>query len=612
MTRRLRIAILSMLVLVIPWLTPVPASAAGPCTFDLATFTVAAPLADGDNSTLAVGAGGDIELDGAKCETGLDRASVSNTSTINVTGTGANSLIIEDAASFEPGIPEVQIVVDLGGGGDALTVRGSANVDTFVVGTGAINTNGDGDSDITLTSFGTLTLSGMAGADSISASAFGTALILNGNEGNDSLTGGDAGDTISGGLDNDTLAGGPGDDVLAGDPGDDSITGGAGTNRVSYAGSAAGVRVDLGAGTATGEGTDSLAGIQNVTGSPQNDRLNGNQPANQLSGGDGNDAITGGLGNDILAGGAGTGDTVDFSGAGKPIAAAINGAALGQGTDALSGFERLIGSKQKDTLTGDGSANLIDGLAGSDRLKGGAGNDTLVGGAGNDGIDGGAGADLVTFKGSHKAVIVSLLAGTATGEGTDTLAGLESVVGSAKNDALRGGNQNDTLVGAGGNDRFTGLGGNDVLSGGPGKDTVNYGSASGVTVNLPKGVASGEGSDKLSGIENAEGNSQKDVLLGDAHANVLTGNNGNDVIRGGGGNDRLSGVSGNDLLAGGPGNDSLKGGDDNDALDGGPGVDTCAQNKGSGPRKSCERPKRGRTTALATWSAAQAAKARLV
>jgi Ca2+-binding RTX toxin-like protein len=43
------------------------------------------------------------------------------------------------------------------------------------------------------------------------------------------------------------------------------------------------------------------------------------------------------------------------------------------GTDTASGFENLTGSAFDDTLTGDGSANVIDG---------GAGNDTLIGGAG--------------------------------------------------------------------------------------------------------------------------------------------------------------------------------------------------------------------------------------
>jgi Ca2+-binding RTX toxin-like protein len=51
----------------------------------------------------------------------------------------------------------------------------------------------------------------------------------------------------------------------------------------------------------------------------------------------------------------------------------------------------------------------------------------------------------------------------ATGEGTDTLSGLEVVIGSNSDDILTGGSGNDTLIG--------GLG-NDLLDGGSGIDTV--------------------------------------------------------------------------------------------------------------------------------------------
>ena len=61
-------------------------------------------------------------------------------------------------------------------------------------------------------------------------------------------------------------------------------------------------------------------------------------------------------------------------------------------------------------MIGDGAANA---------LWGGEGNDRLVGGGGNDSLDGGSGVDLLDLSGSTEAVAVDLLAGIATGDGSD-------------------------------------------------------------------------------------------------------------------------------------------------------------------------------------------------
>ena len=89
----------------------------------------------------------------------------------------------------------------------------------------------------------------------------------------------------------------------------------------------------------------------------------------------------------------------------------------GVGTDTLSGFESILGSKQGDVFTGSAAPNHIDGRAGNDTLSGAAGVDTLLGGAGNDRFDGGPGIDNVSYAAARKPVVLSLLAGTATGEG---------------------------------------------------------------------------------------------------------------------------------------------------------------------------------------------------
>jgi Ca2+-binding RTX toxin-like protein len=84
----------------------------------------------------------------------------------------------------------------------------------------------------------------------------------------------------------------------------------------------------------------------------------------------------------------------------------------------------------------------------------------------------------------------------------------------------------------------------------------------------------GQGRDRLIGIENLEAGSGNDRLIGDRAANRLVGNGGNDTLDGGGGNDTLLGGAGRDVLRGGNGNDVLDGGSGNDRLFGGAGRDT--------------------------------------
>jgi Ca2+-binding RTX toxin-like protein len=80
--------------------------------------------------------------------------------------------------------------------------------------------------------------------------------------------------------------------------------------------------------------------------------------------------------------------------------------------------------------------------------------------------------------------------------------------------------------------------GADLLDGGDGVDTAVYsGSATGVSINLAAGTASGGDAqgDTLISIENLVGSNYDDILIGDAGDNVLTGGAGADIIDGGGG-----------------------------------------------------------------------------
>lgn len=188
-------------------------------------------------------------------------------------------------------------------------------------------------------------------------------------------------------------------------------------------------------------------------------------------------------------------------------------------------------------------------------LDGGEGNDFLQGTIANDVLIGGNGIDTASFVnafsgGSTTGVTVDLnLQGAAqntVAAGSDTLAGIENLIGSSLNDTLTGDGNDNVIEG--------GLG-DDTLSGGGGIDTASFaGAASGVTVSLAlQGAAqnTGVGSDTLSGFEKLEGSAFNDSLTGDANANSLTGGAGDDTL-----NPGANTVGAIDLLDGGLGSDT--------------------------------------------------------
>jgi Ca2+-binding RTX toxin-like protein len=137
---------------------------------------------------------------------------------------------------------------------------------------------------------------------------------------------------------------------------------------------------------------------------------------------------------------------------------------------------RIMGLDGSDKLTGGTSAQTIDGGAGDDVVEGGGGADTLRGGAGN---------DTLSYAGS--SVGVNVMLGTTTGSGGDAqgdrISGFENLIGSGKNDNLRGdggpniidgGGGNDIIRGGGGNDTIDGQAGEDLLFGGGGNDVFRF------------------------------------------------------------------------------------------------------------------------------------------
>jgi Ca2+-binding RTX toxin-like protein len=233
------------------------------------------------------------------------------------------------------------------------TIVGTARADLL---------NGTGRRDVIVGLGGNDTIKGLGGDDRIC-----------GSKGNDTLLGGKGADRLRGEEGNDKLSGGSGGDPLAGGPGDDALDGGGGGDLAWYLEAPGPVTVDLAAGIAVGEGSETLANIEGIQGTNHDDTLIGNAGPNGFYAGQGNDSIDGSGGEDWVAFTSG------------PVTADLSaGSATGDGTDTLTGIENLFGSRFDDVLTGD---------AGPNKLKGGNGNDTLTGDLGTDSIDGGIGTD---------------------------------------------------------------------------------------------------------------------------------------------------------------------------------------------------------------------------
>ena len=127
---------------------------------------------------------------------------------------------------------------------------------------------------------------------------------LLGGSGIDRFFGSTVANVLNGGLGNDQLYGGGGADSLIGGDGNDFFHGGADLDVIIFAGSAA-VDVDIVRTTAIGQGTDTLGGVENITGGSGNDIIRGNAAANVLNGMAGNDTLAGRGGSDVLTGGSG-------------------------------------------------------------------------------------------------------------------------------------------------------------------------------------------------------------------------------------------------------------------------------------------------------------------
>ncbi|WP_165837722.1 beta strand repeat-containing protein [Zavarzinia aquatilis] len=401
-------------------------------------------------------------------------------------------------------------------------------------------------------------------------------------------------DILNGARGNDHLKGALGDDVLIGGSGSDILDGGAGTDTASFAGSSAGVAVDLAAGTATGTGlgNDTLIDIENVIGTAGADDIAGDEGANRLDGGAGDDILRGRGGDDTYVVDSAGDTVVEGRDDGHDTVLALSSTyRLGARVEDLTfigvGDFNGVGNTLANTITGGAGDDVLNGGRGADLMRGLGGDDTyIVDDAGDiveEAADGGIDTVQSTLSYSLGAEIENLLLrGSAringTGNEQDNI-----LTGNAGNNILQGLGGSDALFGKAGNDKLEGGDGGDLLDGGSGDDRLYGGLGDDLyVVDSSQDVVSeahGGGRDTVltsasftlgSGLEDlvmtvsadidGTGNGASNIMVGGAGDNVLRGMGGSDFLIGGRGDDTLDGGTGADLLIGGAGNDTLIGG----------------------------------------------------
>jgi len=451
--------------------------------------------------------------------------------------------------------------------------------------------------------------------------------------GNDTLNGLAGNDTLNGGSGNDVINGGDNDDILIGALGNDTLSGGNGFDTADYAGAGGRVVVNLATGSATGAaGTDTLSGIEAVTGSAFGDTLTGDANANTIRGGGGVDLINGGGGNDTLYAGAPTQtaapDVIKAAGiANGSIATAVS---LTGTFDLLNDPDVVVPTTIPHTTvvaTAHGGFEYyavtvtagetvrfdIDGASFDSvmRIVDGTGAQLAVN---DDGSAPGEGQSLDSYI-SHTfatagTYYIQVAQWTNTDNNPATLEYAAPPSGGTyrlhvsspsqtpvaiilTGSTINGDDGNDTIYGSEGIDVLSGNAGNDIIDGGLGDDDLGGGLGDDTFYvnSAADRIFEGAGQGQDRAISTASyylyGNVEDLTLaagagnifgVGNELANVLTGNEGanlllagaaNDTVNGGSGNDTLYGEAGNDTINGDAGVDYLAGGIGNDTLNGG-------------------------------------------
>ena len=259
------------------------------------------------------------------------------------------------------------------------------------------------------------------------------------------------------------------------------------------------------------------------------------------------------------------------------------------GSDFLT-VERVIGSPQRDDITGNHIDNYIDPRAGGGSMRGNNGSDTYVLKPGyghydiyNEAVDNVA--DTLLFNVNYSQISVTTDAHSVTVRYTDTVDSTKSFSARLMTYVTNKTARHLTIVSSDGItfvispvDSFTPV----VIA----INKVSQYEASGQPIHLGTTQEYSEVRTVYgtkSHANNITGNDKRNTIVGGDRDDFLNGGDGNDILKGGGGNndliggpgnDTLSGGSGNDVLDGGPGNDILSPGGGDNFIDGGDGDDT--------------------------------------
>ena len=359
-----------------------------------------------------------------------------------------------------------------GGGADVLDGGNGTDIAVYVDSSTGVTVN-------LLTNFasgGTAQGDTFANVETIIGSPFGDVLIgnnlanrLRGDIGKDTLKGGGAAWISSRATGTMTY--------LPARAGSDTLDGGAGFDTADYTLTTAGVTVFTGphtvvtgftTGTADGSeiGHDTLRNIENVNGGSGPDTITGDAGANRIRGGGGTDAIEGNLGI----------DTADYSG--SEFIARRHGVHWAASDRSKPVQHRWNGQWSRDRQRYAARHREVIGAAGTIRSPvpelptassaGSATTTSMAASASTRLIILNSTQGVTVFSGPHQTGPNQFsTVGTANGPGigSDTLRGIENVIG---------GSGNDTITGTGAANSFVGGLGNDNLDGGLGIDTADY------------------------------------------------------------------------------------------------------------------------------------------
>ncbi|UKJ76024.1 calcium-binding protein [Azospirillum brasilense] len=289
-------------------------------TVDLSTGLGTGGDAEGDRLTDIENLTGSNQADRLTGDAGDNRLDGAAGDDTLIGGEGADTLVGgagTDTADYSASADAV--VVDLAAGtGSGGTAEGDRlnGVENLIGSALDDRLTGDGLDNVLKGGAGADTLEGGGGADTADYSGsdagvtvdLTTGTGLGGDAEGDRLTsienlsGSGHADLLIGDGGANRLDGAEGDDTLIGGAGADTLVGGAGIDTADYSASAAGVTVDLAAGTGSGgdaEG-DRLSEVERVIATGQADSLTGDGEDNYLDGRGGADALAGGAGNDTL------------------------------------------------------------------------------------------------------------------------------------------------------------------------------------------------------------------------------------------------------------------------------------------------------------------------